>query len=181
MNNGKWQNWFEIYKGCRQGSPSSAIIFILIAEALRVLIKNNSSIKGLKIYQDHVKCCQYADDLWTIISPEADSINALMTELENFDQFSGLQVNYQKTVATKLGPCKALNFQFITKRTLSWTNDPIKILGLWVHQNFNVIYEYNFGPILNKCEVILNSWQHRGLTTMGRICFANSLIASLLS
>ena len=80
-----------------------------------------------------------------------------------------------------MASCKALNFQFITKRTLSWTNDPIKILGIWVHQNFNVIYEYNFGPILNKCEVILNSWQHRGLTTMGRICIANSLIASLLS
>ena len=121
LNNGKWDKWFTINKGCRQGSPSSALLFVLTAEILSIKIRFNSKIKGIKVYKETVTLGQYADDLWTILSPEAENINHFLHEMEQFEIFSGLTMNLQKTVAIRLGPARIKNFQFITKRTLSWT------------------------------------------------------------
>ena len=181
MNNAKWTEWFQIHQGCRQGSPSSAIIFLIIAEVLGIKIRNNRKIKGLKMYHETLMTEQYADDLWIVLSPEAESINEMLDELIRFQQFSGLHVNFEKTKAFKLGPCRKQDFQFITKKVISWTEDPVKILGFWIHPDQQKMYELNYELSLKKAESTLKLWERRKLTLMGRICIINTLIASLFS
>ena len=154
MNNNKWQDWFKIEKGCRQGSPSSAIIYILTAEILGLKIRSNKKIRGVKIHGQETKGCQFADDLWASLCPEKESIDQFMDELEQFHQFSGLEVNYQKSVAFKLGPCRLETFQFITKKTLAWVNEPVKILGFWISHDFHKMYEMNLEVLLEKVKGI---------------------------
>ena len=181
LNNGKWKHWFPIQRGCWQGSPSSAHLFVLTAELLGNRIRKGQKIKGLKMYKETFVCCQYADNLWTVLFPEAENINAMLDELESFKLFSGLKVNYDKTSIFKLGPCRVHDFQFLTKKTLAWTDNPVKILGIWIHYNPEVIYSENLDKLLSKCQSILATWRHRGLTTIGRICIVNTLVSSLLS
>ena len=44
--NGQPSPWFSIKRGCRQGDPISPYLFILCAEILAIMIKENRDIKG---------------------------------------------------------------------------------------------------------------------------------------
>ena len=180
-NNGKWDRWFSINRGCRQGSPSSALIFILVAETLGIRLRANKKIKGVKIYRETITSCQYADDMWIILSPEAENINEFLREMEVYEEYSGLAMNIEKSTFFKLGKCRREDFQFITKKTVTWSTEPVKILGIWFTHDSVVRNKLNFFDTLEKCKNILNSWRKRKLTTMGKISVVNSLVSSLFA
>ena len=47
--NGQLSQWFAIQRGCRQGNPISPYLFILCAEILAIMIRQNKHIKGIFI------------------------------------------------------------------------------------------------------------------------------------
>ena len=59
--NGHMSEWFTVQRGCRQGDPISSYIFILCAEILAILIRNNPNIKGVKIDQLEYTLSQFAN------------------------------------------------------------------------------------------------------------------------
>jgi hypothetical protein len=58
--NGHMSEWFYLQRGCRQGDPISPYIFILCAEVLADLIRNNENIKGIKLQNTEFKISQFA-------------------------------------------------------------------------------------------------------------------------
>ena len=50
VNNGYTTNWFKPPKGVRQGCPLSPYLFILSAELLSNKIRQDSTVKGIKIF-----------------------------------------------------------------------------------------------------------------------------------
>ena len=60
--NGQPSPWFSIKRGCRQGDPIYPYLFILYAEILAIMIKENQDIKGIIIGQTEHKISQFADD-----------------------------------------------------------------------------------------------------------------------
>ena len=49
MNNGHASDFFQLYRGVRQGCPLSGLLFVLAIEVLAQAIGENENIHGLKI------------------------------------------------------------------------------------------------------------------------------------
>ena len=62
IQNGIISEYFYPQRGCRQGDPISPYLFLLCAEILGNLIRNNKNIKGIIIERMEYKISQYADD-----------------------------------------------------------------------------------------------------------------------
>ena len=89
LNYGWLSNTFSIQKGVRQGCPLSALLFILVVEALAVRIKENNDIQGLNIphpdttQNEEIKIVQYADDTVIFVN-SLRSMRNVMKEINNF-------------------------------------------------------------------------------------------------
>ena len=65
-------------------------------------IKNESTIKGIKVGENEIKVSLYADDT-TVFVRDLDSIANLLALLNDFKQLSGLEINTTKTEGMWLG------------------------------------------------------------------------------
>ena len=64
----------DIQRGCRQGDPISAYLFILATQILTLLLKNNKDIKGIFIDNVEMKISQFADDTTLILDGTVKSL-----------------------------------------------------------------------------------------------------------
>ena len=86
----------SIQRGCRQGDPVAPYIFLLCAEILSLLVKQNTDIKGIVINRVEHKISQYADDTSFILDGSKQSLFAALETLQYFSQLSGLKIILQK-------------------------------------------------------------------------------------
>lgn len=95
--NGYQGPWINCKRGLRQGDPLSPYLFILVAETLQRLIRQEVDIKHPTDESLPCAVLQYADD--TLIVFKADTVGAarLKTILDQFAALSGLHVNYGKS------------------------------------------------------------------------------------
>ena len=62
FNGGESTGYFKLGRGCRQGDPISAYLFIMVIEIIFLMVRDNNLIKGLKIFDFEYKQTAYADD-----------------------------------------------------------------------------------------------------------------------
>ena len=176
LNNGSLGDWFKLSRSTRQGCPASALTFLTVVEALGLKIRQE--LAGISIDAVEYKAGQYADDLWSLLHPSAENIDRLLHILRKFHEFSGLKINLKKSYAMKVGPCRYTDAKYYTQTQLVWVEDPIKILGVWIHPDFNLMVKCNFFDKLPSIKDTLQLWSKRNLTTLGKITVINSLIIS---
>ena len=102
-----------------------------------------------------------------------------MGALLEFENQTGLTVNYDKTTVYRLGSIRFTNAKFYSSRKIHWTHDPVNVLGYWVAYDKEKAYKLNFEKLIEKANNITKMWYHRGLSLMGKILVLNALIASL--
>lgn len=75
---------FVVQRGCRQGDHVAPYLFIMCAEILAIMIKQNKDIKGIFINDIEQKISQYADDTSLVLDGSPKSVFAALETIEFF-------------------------------------------------------------------------------------------------
>ena len=126
LNNGWKTEFVSPQRGIRQGCPCSALIYIVTAEILAIILRNQR--KGINIpnTSKNIKITQLADDTTLFLNNEED-ITKSLNILEEFGTLSGLKINKDKTKGMWLGKRNNEN----NYQDISFDNDVIKSLGVF--------------------------------------------------
>ena len=71
---------FTIERGCRQGDPIIAYIFIICAEILAIKIRESKQIKGITIKDIEYKISQFADDTSLLYDGSESFLNKTLNQ-----------------------------------------------------------------------------------------------------
>ena len=171
LNNGFATNWFKPSRGVGQGCPLSPYLFILTAEILSNKIRQNSTIKGIRIFGSKIKLSQFADDT-NLFCADVASVEQSLETVNTFGNFSGLVLNVEKTKAFWLG-------KWLNNRTkpfgMKWMSTPTKLLGIFVSYDEKGNNRMNFNLKVQKLQTNLDIWKSRGLTLYGKVLITESL------
>ena len=129
---------FEISRGVRQGCPLSALLFNLAIEPLLQRIQRCRRIKS----KQKQKSVAYADDVSVCI--KNNSTKKLLALLDEFEQVSGLGINYKKSEILSQGK-KIYTAKMKKVRS-------IKVLGVRINHTKNMEPEIK-SQLLEKCEI----------------------------
>ena len=177
MNRGYTKNYFKITRGLRQGDQLSAPCLDILAEVIGQKILQNKNILGIQILGNK-KHAQYADDLWALLQANQSSLDEILNEFRQFERFSGLQTNYNKTQIMRIGSLRDSNAKFYVDKPIQWT-DKLKILGFHINSDIEYMTKLNYDEILEKFKKTLNIWKARSLTLIGRIVVYNTLVVPI--
>ena len=173
-NNGWVSERFTISRGIRQGCPILALLYILSAEIMAENIRNNRTIRDIKIGRNHeIKLTQLADDT-TIFLQSENSIPTLIEELKRFSEVSGLihVLNMSKTKGLLIGR----NRRHIHKiHGINFSLSTIKSLGIYFSTNRQECMQLNWNKLIEDIQNLLNSWKRRKLTYIGKITVIKAL------
>ena len=153
--NGHLSDWFCVQRGCRQGDPISSYIFILCAEILANLIRNDPNINGIKIGNTEYIISQFADDTTLILDGTDKSLKAALNVLKFYASISGLKVNIEKTngvwIGSKLNSTKQLS------EDINCSTNIFKALGITFSTNLDEIVKINYEHKIQEIKSLLNA------------------------
>ena len=178
--NGQASTSFQIERGCRQGDPISPYIFILCAEILATMIREDSDIKPIKIGETEFKVSQFADDTTFLIDRDKKSYENLFKHLEHFGNVSGLKLNAEKTNNIWLGSMLNSEIRWLPHLNMTWNPPKFKILGLWFTNNLEGMEKMNTMDKYLEAKTLFRIWARRSNTPIGRVVILKSLILSKL-
>ena len=101
LNGGKTTRYFKLERGTRQGDPISAYLFILVLEITFILIRTNSNIEGLNIFNHNFLYTAYAADT-TFFIKNINSATEIIKHLIIFLFFLVLKINLKKAKSQRL-------------------------------------------------------------------------------
>ena len=163
----------------RQGCPLSVTLFIIYIDPLLCAISNG--IEGIRGVPRPVKLAGLVDDV-TAFATTAEDLNTIGDVAKRFCQWTGAQLNNQKTKVLVLGPRQPdACLRRENAPQVSWATDAaeVRLLGI----NFNADYEelstLNWTTILNRMTCALAASNTRNLSLHQRVRFINQHILSL--
>ena len=168
----------KINRGCRQGDPISAYLFLIGAEILTRLIQINPLIEGIKIEENEFKLTHFADDTTLMLDGSQCSLQAALNTLEVYGNISGLRMNKEKTKLIWIGRKRHCKEKLNVNAHLEWGSTEFTLLGIDFSTNLEVISEINYKKVLEKIRKIVNQWKTRHLTPIGRVAVIKTYIVS---
>ena len=118
QNNGFITNWFKPSKGVRQGCPLSPYLFILSGEVLSNKIRQESNVRGIKVFGKEIKLSQFAHDT-TLFNADIESLEKALKIVGDFGRIAGLSLNVKKKKKKQ-------------QRRFGWGNGKIIEISLWI-------------------------------------------------
>lgn len=177
LNAGFTSPYFKPTNGVRQGCCASPLLFILTAELLSIMIRNDQHIRGITLNSTEFRISQFADDTTCFVDLAA-SAQRLVNIMHMFANYSGLKLNTNKSKVLPLSrttdpPSKVAGLDLVQK---------VHILGVWFATNRTIEdhYTWNFQTQIHKMNRTCKSWSNRFLSLKGKITVFNSLVISLL-
>ena len=180
QNNGWSSAFFNLTRGVRQGCPLSPYLFILCVEILGNAIRNHDQIKGICVLGTECKLSQYADDTTLILDGSDNSVHQSFSLLDSFATISGLRINYEKTEALWIGSSRLQRRVIPGFQHIMWPANKVKALGVWFSTIKGESLTLNYEEKKEKVCRLVDIWQFRRLSLLGKITVIKSLLASQL-
>ena len=178
--NGHLSPFFNNERGCRQGDPMSPYLFLLVAEILGIMIRDNKEIKGIVLHNKEHKIGQYADDTELFLDGSENSLQIAINTLETFYKMSGLKMNNQKTKVVWLGVMAGSSIKICKDLQLDWETGNFEVLGITLNASLEDLWVINTRKKLDNIKRILGNWRKRNLTLVGKIIVIKALALSTL-
>ena len=175
---GNISSLFNILRGCRQGDPIAAALFILSIEILCIKLRSSTDIRCFKIEELNILLSLYADDCSIFLEYHEDSLKNTIHMLNDFYKTSGLQIQVSKTQCVCFGNVPINNI-LCPELGLRWNQD-FKLLGVNFNGTLNDM-DSNFDLKINEIKSVINKWQYRFISPIGRACLAKTLLLSKLA
>ena len=153
----------------------------MCAEVLAINIRNNKTIKGISVDNHEIKLSQYADDTSILLDGSESSLHSALSELYKYAEYSGLNINYDKTQVIWIGRNKYSTHSIKTRWKLAWGKNEFKLLGLNFHVDLDKMININYKDKLSKIENLIKIWKRRYLTPLGKITVIKTLLLSRLN
>ena len=167
-----------ISRGCKQGDPISAYLFIICTQILYLLIDKDSKIKGINIGTKEFKISQFADDTTLLLDGSRQSLQAALNLLEIYGSMSGLRINKDKTKIIWIGLKKHSKDKLHVTAKLEWGKTDFNLLGLDFSTDLAKMLVINFDKVFSKLNDFLKNWKKRNLTPFGRITIIKTYVIS---
>ena len=139
-------------KGIRHGCPLSPYLFILSAELLSNKIRQDSTVKGIKVFGNEIKLSQFADDT-TLFNANLASLEKALKIVDDFGKLAGLSLNVKKTKAIWLGRWASNKNRPLS---IKWFHGPVNILGIHFSYDVKGNNELNFNQKIRKLQTKLD-------------------------
>ena len=179
--NRNYTSWFSVERGVRQGDPCSPYIYLICAEILSLLIRNDKEIKGIKLSDDiETLLYQFADDTTLFLDGTRKSFEACINCLNYFSTISGLVMNYDKTKVIWIGAKRNSDTRFMPEVMFEWNPTVFRVLGVSFSTQTEDIVKLNYDHKLRDIQHLLSIWSKRKLTPFGKITVIKTLAISKL-
>ena len=168
----------SIQRGCRQGDPISAYLFLLGVVILSIMIISNPDIVGIIIGEKEFKLVQFADDTTLMLDGTLHSLQSALNTLEIFGSLSSLRMNKDKTKLIWIGRKKLVKEKLNISENLSWGETQFSLLGLEFSTSLEKIPSLNYTKAMTKMKLEIDKWKKRLLTPFGKITVIKTNILS---
>uniref|UniRef100_A0A669E357 Reverse transcriptase domain-containing protein n=1 Tax=Oreochromis niloticus TaxID=8128 RepID=A0A669E357_ORENI len=158
---------FELFRGTRQGSPISPLLFVLAMEPLAIAIRSHPSIHGIKIGETLHKTAMYADDTILFLSHLAESIPSLLKLFDQFGSFSGFKVNKEKSSILFLNVNERM--KPVVSHPFVNATEGFKYLGIRVTPKISDLSLANYEPMVIEVSEEITRLISLPLSLLGRI------------
>ena len=141
---------------------------------MAIKIRKNENIQGFKCLDRNIKESLYADDT-TLLLSDLNSLDAAIDTVNQFSNVAGPKLNLEKSEGVLLGPLKNTMDKY---KNIKFTNDAIRVLGIYIGHDKEKCHEKNWNEKINKIRLIFERWKYRNLTMFGKILIIKSLAIS---
>ena len=91
--NSLYSQWFHVCRGVRQGDPLSPYLYLLGAEILADMLRENERVKGITVRDREIKLSQFTDDTALCLDGTKQSFEEAVRILTMFSEMSGSKIN----------------------------------------------------------------------------------------
>lgn len=173
---------FKLHRGLRQGDPLSPFLFVLVVEAMNLLIKKATDLhlwSGIPISKNgpSLTHLQFADDTIVFCNPSIQSLTNIQNTLIIFQLASGLKVNFHKSAIYGINVDPSWLSEAAQKIHCKVGVLPLTYLGLPIGGCYSRLSLWD--PIILKMEKRLASWKSRLLSIGGRITLLKASLSNL--
>jgi len=114
LTNGFYSDFFSIKSGVAQGDPLSPLLFLLVAEALKLTIAADKRVKGIKIGNQRHLLSQFADDT-TLMLASLKGYKPALQAVKRWGKATGMKENLSKREGLALGKYRSKTLPRDTK------------------------------------------------------------------
>ena len=116
---------FNINRGCRQGDPIAAYLFILAVELLAHKLRTDPREVGFDFGNLTNILDMYADDLSIYLTPSEQNLQAVLDIIKSFFHLSCLQISVTKTKAIWFGKDADCELILCPNENLVWDKNSL--------------------------------------------------------